>query len=53
MFKENMYDGNVYCEMADKHELSIRVMLNATKTKGILVIAPEEYISVGGHKQFI
>ena len=29
------------------------VSLNTIKTKGILVIAHEEYISVGGHKHFI
>ena len=36
-----------------EHELIISVGVNTFKTKGILVIAHEEYISVGGHKHFI
>ena len=45
MFKENKYNGSVYYNLAGKHELSISIHVNASKTKGIMVIAQEEYLS--------
>jgi len=48
MFKENKYDGRVYYVLAGKHELCVSVHVNSSKTEGIMVIAPREYISVFG-----
>jgi len=46
MFRGNKYDGNVYYVLARKHELSISVRINASETKGIMVISHKEYLSV-------
>jgi len=43
----------VYDAVLVEHEIIISVDVNTIKTKGILVIAHEEYISVRGHKHFI
>jgi len=43
----------VYDAVLVEYELIISVGVNTIKTKGILVIAHEGYISVGGHKHFI
>ena len=48
MFKENKYDGRVYYVLAGKHDLCVSVHVNSSKTEGIMVIAPREYISVFG-----
>ncbi len=46
MFRGNKFSGSVYGVLAGKHELSISVRVNARETKGKMVIAHKEYISM-------
>jgi len=46
MFRGNKYSGSVYGELAGQLELCISVRVSARETKGILVIAHKEYISM-------